>query len=264
MTKLIIFTDLDGTLLSHNTYDFTPALSMLETLKHKSIPVILASSKTAAEIFEIQKEMKLEAYPAIVENGAGILTPGAQITHYNTEIYDGILRAVMRLPLEFRAHFTGFSQWSVEDISNKTGLTLERAALAKQRQFSEPGLWTGTRQKQVVFEALLKRHGIYARKGGRFLTLTKEDSKADLMKFILSEIEPNTGEAVFSVALGDAPNDIEMIETADIGVIVSNPNNAPLPKLKGEQQGHIFRTTLPGPEGWVQAVEQILRNQDME
>ena len=84
------------------------------------------------------------------------------------------------------------------------------------------------------------------------------------MKFILSEIEPNTGEAVFSVALGDAPNDIEMIETADIGVIVSNPNNAPLPKLKGEKQGQIFRTTLPGPEGWAQAVEQILRNQDME
>ena len=53
-----------------------------------------------------------------------------------------------------------------------------------------------------------------------------------------------------TVALGDAPNDVEMLEAADFGVIIANPHRDPLLPLEGEQNGRIIRTTLAGPEGW--------------
>lgn len=52
---LLIFTDLDGTLLDHESYDFTPARPMLARLAAMRAPVVLASSKTAAEIAEWQQ-----------------------------------------------------------------------------------------------------------------------------------------------------------------------------------------------------------------
>ncbi|MFN3479436.1 MAG: HAD hydrolase family protein, partial [Thermodesulfovibrionales bacterium] len=48
--KLIIFTDLDGTLLDARTYSFEPAIASLKLLREKDIPLIICSSKTRKEI----------------------------------------------------------------------------------------------------------------------------------------------------------------------------------------------------------------------
>ena len=46
----IFFSDLDGTLLDHENYDWSAAKPALSELKRQGLPLILASSKTAAEI----------------------------------------------------------------------------------------------------------------------------------------------------------------------------------------------------------------------
>lgn len=48
--NIIIFTDLDGTLLDHNSYDFSEALEMLSYIKNHNIPLILTTSKTKIEV----------------------------------------------------------------------------------------------------------------------------------------------------------------------------------------------------------------------
>ena len=55
---LLIFTDLDGTLLDSHTYDWQPAAAWLARLREKNIPLILCSSKTAAEMLHIQKLLR--------------------------------------------------------------------------------------------------------------------------------------------------------------------------------------------------------------
>ena len=65
---LLIFTDLDGTLLDSHTYDWQPAAAWLARLREKNIPVILCSSKTAAEMLHIQKLLGLQGLPLIAEN----------------------------------------------------------------------------------------------------------------------------------------------------------------------------------------------------
>ena len=61
-----------------------------------------------------------------------------------------------------------------------------------------------------------------------------------------------------TLALGDAPNDIEMLQAADFGVIIANPHRNPLPPMPGEGTGRITRTTLAGPAGWNTAVLDLI------
>ncbi len=46
MKKLIIFTDLDGTLLDLHTYSFEKSLPGLGLLRQKNVPLVFCSSKT--------------------------------------------------------------------------------------------------------------------------------------------------------------------------------------------------------------------------
>ncbi|MCK5421566.1 MAG: HAD-IIB family hydrolase, partial [Deltaproteobacteria bacterium] len=67
----MVFTDLDGTLLEHETYSSEAAIPAINALKEKNIPLIFCTSKTRAEIEEIQFQLK-NIHPFISENGGAI------------------------------------------------------------------------------------------------------------------------------------------------------------------------------------------------
>jgi len=71
MAKIIVFTDLDGTLLHPRTYSFEAAMPALKLIKEKDIPLILCSSKTRAEI-EVYRKKLDNQHPFVSENGGGI------------------------------------------------------------------------------------------------------------------------------------------------------------------------------------------------
>ena len=50
LSRLLVFTDLDGTLLDYDTYAFDAAEPALDRLRRERIPFVLCSSKTRAEI----------------------------------------------------------------------------------------------------------------------------------------------------------------------------------------------------------------------
>ena len=255
--RLIVFTDLDGTLLDHHDYSYVAAEPALGKLRDKRIPLVLASSKTSAEIAPLRKALGFEDSPAIVENGAGILQPcSASVEAADT--YDKLLDKLNGLPSPMRANYVGFSDMSVEQVSENTGLPIEDAVRAKAREFSEPGLWNGSDQELDTFLATLLSSGVNARRGGRFLTLSFGANKADRMKEIIGAQQTETGGKPKCIALGDAPNDIEMLEAADHGVIVLNPTHAGLSQLQGEANGQIVRTSKSGPAGWNEAVLALL------
>ncbi|OCX63426.1 mannosyl-3-phosphoglycerate phosphatase [Thioclava sp. SK-1] len=251
--KLLVFTDLDGTLLDHATYSFQPAMPALTALRTRQIPLILASSKTGAEMAQIHAQLGLGDTPAIVENGADILVPGqgAGTTHS----YATIRHRLSTLPPELRQCFTGFGDMSDADIADATGLPLVAAQNARKRCFSEPGLWSGTDAQLQEFLSVLKKDGIHARRGGRFLTLSLGGTKADQMRQIIAQYQADV-----TIALGDAPNDVEMLEAADIGVVIHNDHSPRLPQLAGEADGKIRRSRLPGPAGWNEEIMDILNN----
>lgn len=253
-TKLIVFTDLDGTLLDHDTYSWLPAVPALDEMKSRGVPLVLASSKTAYELVALRKELGFEHCPAIVENGAGLL-PAYEEPEQNAQQHIQILAALSQLPLALRAQYEGFSDWSDAECAEKTGLPLEQAKSARQRQFSEPGLWSGTQDELHDFETKLAEKGISARQGGRYLTLSFGATKADWMSKILDDFDPRP----LTMALGDAPNDVEMIVEADFGVIIKNTHGAGILKQDEATEASIVRTTQSGPTGWNLEVQARLK-----
>jgi mannosyl-3-phosphoglycerate phosphatase len=71
---LVVFTDLDGTLLDHATYFFEPARPALDALAEAGIPVVLCTSKTRAETGRWRAALG-NADPFIVENGGAAFVP---------------------------------------------------------------------------------------------------------------------------------------------------------------------------------------------
>ena len=249
---LMVFTDLDGTLLDHDSYRWDAATDALDALRAIGAAVVLASSKTAAEIIPLREELGFSHWPAIVENGAGLLA--ASETHVGPAAdYERLRTLLNKVPMGVRTGFRGFGDMTVAEVAQITGLATDAATLAKQRAFSEPGLWAGSDEGRRHFIATLAEMGVSAREGGRFLTLSFGQTKADQMATIIDEFRPGQ-----TMALGDAPNDVEMLQTAGLGVIVANPHRPPLPPLPGEETGRIIRTDQPGPIGWNSAVLSVV------
>ena len=255
-TDLIIFTDLDGTLLDHETYSFNYALPALNLLRQLEIPLILASSKTAAEIAPLREALGFSQCEAIVENGSGILEPH-DMGEGSADNYDLLQQALNDLPPEMRLQYEGFSDWSAEQVSDRTGLSISDAGKAMQRRYSEPGLWLGSAEDREVFVTELSAKGISVLQGGRFLTLSFGGNKAGRMMEIIKRHE-RTDKVLFSVALGDAQNDIAMIEQADLGVIIPNPSHGGIARLEGEATGRIIRADSNGPAGWNKVIMTLL------
>ncbi|WP_291008386.1 HAD-IIB family hydrolase [Hoeflea sp.] len=254
--NLIIFTDLDGTILDHETYSYAEALPALSRLKQSKIPLILASSKTAAEIIPLRAELGFSHCEAIVENGSGILEAGSD-DQGSGEGYQRIQQILDRLPPRLRRQYQGFSDWSAEEVSVRTGLSLAEASRAKQRRFSEPGLWLGNEASRGEFVTSIKAEGLTVLQGGRFMTLSFGGNKAERLVEIAKRYS-TAGAEPFTVALGDAENDVAMIEAARLGIIIPNPAHGGIPRLDGEATGRVIRAPSSGPEGWNQVITSLL------
>jgi mannosyl-3-phosphoglycerate phosphatase len=71
---IVIFTDLDASLLDHNGYGFSGAKPALRYIKDRRIPLIAVTSKCRPEVDQIQIQLGIKD-PFIVENGAALFVP---------------------------------------------------------------------------------------------------------------------------------------------------------------------------------------------
>jgi predicted mannosyl-3-phosphoglycerate phosphatase (HAD superfamily) len=73
--KVVVFTDLDGTLIDTNTGEYGKNTDeLIDTIKENNIPLVLASAKTLVEQNKIREDLDLTD-PFIVENGRAIIIP---------------------------------------------------------------------------------------------------------------------------------------------------------------------------------------------
>jgi len=278
--RIIVFTDLDSTLLDRATYSWHEAAESLEALRGRQAHVVLVSSKTFAEMEALHKAIGFDD-PFIVENGGAIAvraaTPVAErlaaspaelpcvSTRSHVVIplgkpYEEITRHLRQISSETGLELVGFASMSEERISELTGLSPEEAANAKRRDFSEPFLVsTASAAKEEAVRTAAERRGLAVVQGGRFRHLMGHQGKGPAVWQVIEAYRSLYGR-VLTVGLGDSPNDFPFLELMDIPVLVAPaPKPAPPALLARSRQ-----TIEPGPKGWNGAVLQILSEQQEE
>ncbi|WP_097459245.1 HAD-IIB family hydrolase [Mangrovitalea sediminis] len=258
MMPLMVFTDLDGTLLDHETYSWEPAGRALETLRSLEVPVIPVSSKTIAEIAVLARRIGLRG-PLIGENGNVIGLPREDGSGWKTQVVGTpylTLRSHLAAAQAAGFPAKGFGDMTPETIASLTGLDREAAALARQRQASEPLCWEGSDKDWPAFVDFLNRRGLRLQRGGRFWTLSGLTDKGDAVRHLIARHrEQLSGEAVVSIALGDSPNDIPMLNAVDHPVLVAPAHSADMALPENPQ---LLVTRSSGPAGWQWAIDHLL------
>jgi mannosyl-3-phosphoglycerate phosphatase len=269
---LLVFTDLDGSLLDHDDYSFGAALPALERLRRQHIPLIATTSKTLAEMRQLQRALR-NNHPFIVENGSAIGIPRGYFAEpgyadYASAEYDGDFRLLRLAPAynhvisilhrlrENRGfRFRGFHDMSNAEVARDTGLSEAEAALARQRSCTEPLLWQDDETAFRKFSAELAADGLRLLRGGRYWHVTSSADKATAMRE-LTALYRRAGECDYTtVALGDSPNDTAMLQAADIAVVIRHKDGT---AMDLESSKRCIVTGQPGPAGWNAAVTDIL------
>lgn len=262
---IAIFTDLDSTLLDHDTYSWAAARPALDRIKHFSIPLIAVSSKTLAELEHLNLISGL--FDGLIGENGGVSWLYGKIEYAGPTI-ETIDAARAEITEAVSVPVTSFRTVAPEIIAAETGLTLDDAVRAGQRRCSDPLIWQPSRQDIDLARSIAERRSLTLVQGGRFHTLCGRLSKGDAMARMIERLAlyrqdtetqgtPTGPEGLFTtIALGDSCNDIPMLRAADIAVQIP-PKHGGTPKPLLEHP-NLHIAPCPGPEGWNMAVTGIL------
>ncbi|GAB2790976.1 mannosyl-3-phosphoglycerate phosphatase-related protein [Halomonas shantousis] len=263
---LLVFTDLDGSLLDHDTYDWQPAAPWLERLAAEQIPVIPTTSKTSAELLTLREELGLTACPFIAENGAVIgLPPAWQHARLDRDpaAPDGMtikmpgvdvafIRQRLRVLRErLGLRFRGMGEMSLDEVMALTGLPGDRAELAIQREGSEPLIWEGDEESLASFHRILEADDLRLTQGGRFWHVMGAVDKGQAVHWLMERFTALRGHVPMTLGLGDGPNDIPLLEAVDRAVLIRGRHDHPMSLGKPDS---VYRTRERGPVGWAEGV----------
>ena len=265
LLPLLVFTDLDGTLLDHHSYDYQPALPSLQQLSQQQVPVIFNSSKTAIEMQPLRQALALET-PFIAENGSAIHLPlhyfdpqqAASTQQFEVKHWGQDSSAIVDLVTQLRQshgyRFNHFAAMSTAQVAECTGLSHDAAHLAKQRHASEPILWQDDEQALADFKQQIEAHQLRLIKGGRFYHVLGPTDKARAMTWLVERYSDYHQMTFTSVALGDGEHDRAMLEAADIPIVIQAANGQSL-QLNNNKTLYTHRQ---GPSGWQWGINAVL------
>lgn len=259
---VIVFSDLDGTLLDRETYSVTAAAPALAELERRGIPVVFATSKTSAEVVALRRVLA-NHHPSITENGGGVDIPAgyfdagapAESITLGTP-YEKIRTALETIRKESGFDFIGFGDMSAKQVASITGLLEVEAIRAQQRRSSEPLVWTDTRAARAAFERRLRAEGLVMVRGGRFWHVQGDIDKAAGVGVLRARFQQaNASDHVLTIAAGDSPNDRRMLEACDISIVVRPPDGDPMRILS---RMPAILPERPGPAGFNVGIMEAL------
>lgn len=264
---IVLFTDLDGTLLDHSTYSSDRAREALRRIGELDIPLVFCTSKTRAEVAYWRSRLG-NRHPFIVENGGALYIPDGYfptdsrlqihrdkygVFEFGTR-YDDLVDTLRQASQETGCAILGFSDLNADEVSRRYGLPREQARLAKIREYDEPFEILDPPGDELL--AAIQRRGKHWTRGGRLHHITGHRGKAEGVSLLTSQYHRMFGDLV-TAGFGDGMNDLDFLSRVDVPVVIRSETAyklaAALPLARV--------TTLPGPEGWNQAVLEIIDEQ---
>ncbi|MEI8654577.1 HAD-IIB family hydrolase [Pseudoalteromonas sp. Hal273] len=263
----IIFTDLDGTLLDHADYNTNNISELLQQLQNAHIPVVFNTSKTFCEVIELKNDLNIRQ-PFIVENGAAVFIPedyfelkpigckkvGAYWCYAMAKPLSSLLNDLNTLKADYKAHYKLFSDLSSEQISELTGLNDAQARRAQTRDYSDPLYWYGNDELLTAFVNDVEALGYDIKIGGRFIHIAKNTDKSAAQQWLVKQFTHHFRKPLTVIALGDSDNDKQMLEHANIAIIIANPASKKPVKLSHNKARY---SQSPAPLGWIEEITSL-------
>ena len=258
-SKILIFTDLDGTLLDRDTFEFKKISNYIKDIILKGIIIIPNSSKTREEIDIFNKELK-ENLPFIVENGAAIYNLNAinssfpekiSLSRECAEILE-IFESKISYKLKKKCKFV--NNLTFDEQIKKFGLPKEKLKYAMNREYTIPLIFDGSKNEKIDLFKSVRKVGLSLQEGGRIINLCDKTSKAQAMKMVVKIFKKIIKEKLITLGIGDNFNDLEMIKNSDIPCLVFNDKF----KLEKININNCLVSKSPAPDGWVEVVKLAL------
>ena len=255
-SSIWVVSDVDGTLMDHS-YDLTPAKETIKSLQELSIPVILCTSKTAAEVKVIRKQLNLTD-PYIVENGAAIY--GESLKKVNGQIilgekYEILEKILSCISNEINYDLIPLNTISDQEATKLTGLKGHSLELMRDRHWSLPFLNPPDNIEEKInscckkynveiFRGNIMSHmlSIYSNKGKAILALKKYSNKHNIR----------------IIGLGDSPNDLPLLLNSDFKIVIPSPSGPNLNLLRELKNFEFTLACEPNGYGWRNEINKLI------
>ena len=260
-SPLWIVTDVDGTLMDHS-YDLTPARETIKKLQKLLIPIILCTSKTAAEVRIIRKELNLTD-PYIVENGAAIY--GESLEKVNGEIILGKKYELLEEILNFISKEINYKLIPLNNLSDQeatqlTGLKGNSLNLMRDRHWSMPFLNPPSHFEDRI-NLCCKKFKVNIFKGNRMshlLSLNSNKGKAINALKKYSNIQN-----IQIIGLGDSPNDLPLLLNSDIRIVIPGIDGPNLNLIDDLKDLKFTLASEPNGYGWKNEINKLINNREI-
>ena len=256
--KVLIFTDLDGSLLHRETFKFDEIKDYLMELISKGIFIIPNSSKTEKEILEFNYELGSNL-PYISENGAAINGLDLLNSDLPKELIlsrekDDILKIFKNIvPLNLQNKCKWLSEMDEKNQSLSLGLKYQKLKSALDRKFTIPFIFNGSKNEKKELAKIIKNKSLYLQEGGRVIHLTDKINKAKALQVFVRFFKKNN-KNVKTIAVGDNYNDLDMLKTSDFPCLVFNDKFT----LDEIPINNLITTNKPSPGGWADVIKMAL------
>ena len=269
LDPVLIFTDLDGTLLDHYTYDTSAASETIDELNCRDIPIIFNTSKTQAEVLEIRSRFKF-SHPFVIENGAAVFIPSGYFANkpddceavgeYWVKSFCHTrghwLEMLANHAHQFNGEYKGFSQFTITELAKLTGLSEHNSEQALNRQYSEPLHWLGDESTKALFIEYMEELGAFILQGGRFMHVSGYCDKGQAQAWLIEQYKAQGAHKNYTaIALGDSDNDTAMLEQADIAVQIKSPVHG---FTQLTRKTNVIQSQGFGPVGWAESLTKIV------
>ncbi len=268
-SHILIFTDLDGSLLNHNNFEFREIKNFILNCIKNGIKIIPNTSKTVSEV-QVFLDQLGQDLPFIVENGAAIHNLNLVHPKFKskknslffsrsvTEILDLFEKSI---PIKFQKRCFFLKDMSSIEQMKILGLNKKYLPFALNRKYSMPLVFDGSKELVDEFTVLLKKIGMKLHEGGRIYNICDDCSKGKAMTTLIEKLKNDFNFKSHTIVIGDSPNDISMLDVSDQPCIIPLPNKNNLSHLKNQK---IIRATQSAPQGWEEVVRASLKKINFE
>jgi len=255
---VVIFTDLDGSLLHRDTFKFDSIKDYIKSLINSGIIIIPNSSKTEKEIEKFNEELGVKL-PYISENGSAIHGLNLINQNFPNEIIlsrkkEELLKIFNeKTPERLLNKCVEISKLSKKEQEKKFGQKDEGLKNALKRKYTLPFLFNGNNSEKNKLLKSLSNNSLTLQEGGRVLNLCDNINKIKSMNRII-KILKKTEDKIKTIAVGDNYNDLEMLKNSDVPCLVFNDQF----KLDKINIDNLIFSNKPSPEGWADVIKMAL------